>query len=440
MTPKLPTPRLITIVLPLVAFAALFALLSAVNRGSAPAVGSGSPAPIDSGPAPETTQEAIVALRETIASGLADAAVYSQLGNALYQRARETGDGAFLDRAGRAFESALAADPKDYNALAGQATAALSRHQFADGYELARQAHRLAPGVVAPYAAYVDGLIETGRYGGAERALNRMLTLKPSLASYSRASYFSELHGDFEGAARALRLAISAGSGTVEGTAYIRSLYGDFQAMRGHYGAAASSYREALGVDPEFGNALRGLALLDAGRGELGAAIIALREQLGSPPSPDVLVKLGEVEQAAGRGEAARRHYEQALAIEEEGLAEGAGIDAGITLNVANHGDSARAVELGRDAWRTAPSVSSADAYSWALYRDGRIGAAERLSAEAMRLGSRDPEFLYHAGMIAVAAGEPARGGALLADLLNQSPRFNALYAPRAERALASLG
>ena len=94
---------------------------------------------------------------------------------------------------------------------------------------------------------------------------------------------------------------------------------------------------------------------------------------------------------------------------------------------------------LGRTAWRRAPSVSSADAYSWALYRAGRIEAASRLSGEAMRLGSRDPEFLYHAGMIARAGGEDARAATLLGRLLEQSPRFSALYAPRARQALRSL-
>ena len=53
--------------------------------------------------------------------------------------------------------------PKSFTALAGQATVALARHRFADGLALARRAHRLAPAVVAPYAALVDGLIETGR-------------------------------------------------------------------------------------------------------------------------------------------------------------------------------------------------------------------------------------------------------------------------------------
>jgi hypothetical protein len=56
-----------------------------------------------------------------------------------------------------------------------------------------------------------------------------------------------------------------------------------------------------------------------------------------------------------------------------------------------------------------------------------------------MRLGSRDPEFLYHAGMIAKAAGAYGRARQLLSSLLEQAPRFNALYAPRAQRALDRL-
>jgi hypothetical protein len=56
-----------------------------------------------------------------------------------------------------------------------------------------------------------------------------------------------------------------------------------------------------------------------------------------------------------------------------------------------------------------------------------------------MRLGSRDPEFLYHAGMIARASGDEASAARLLGRLLKQSPRFSALYAPRARAARAGL-
>lgn len=424
---------------PLLAFAALLVVLTIANRSSTPSLSElsgGEYAEIEPG---AETAEVIEGLRAAAAAEPGNAEVRVALGDAYYQRSRETGDPSLYQRADRAYDAALLVDAGSAPALSGKATVALARHNFAPGLELARRAHRLAPATVDPYAALVDGLIETGRYGAAGRTLERMVALKPNLASYSRISYLRELNGDLRGAAEALRLAISAGAGTVEGNAYIRSLMGDFEAMRGRYGAAALAYRQALAIDPEFGRAISGLAMLQAGRGHFDRAIAALRGQVGSPPSPDALVELGEVEQAAGLEAAARRHYERALAIERELLDEGAGTDAGITLNEARHGDPARAVELGRTAWRRAPSVSSADAYSWALYRDGRISAASRLSAQAMRLGSRNPQFLFHAGMIARDAGEQGRARALLERLLAQSPRFHPLDAPRAEAALRGL-
>jgi tetratricopeptide (TPR) repeat protein len=433
--------KLTWILAPLLVFVGLFAVMAATEPAGDPL--QAEPEAAAAQPASGDTAALIAALREAVRAEPGDAAALTALGDAYYQRLRETGGGSLADRAERAYRMALAADPGDAGALSGRATIALNGHRFADGLALARRAHRAEPRLVAPYAALVDGLIETGRYGEAARALQRMVALKPIQAAYLRVSYFRELHGDLGGAAEALRLAISAGAGTAEGSAYVRTVLGDFEAARGQYASAARAYREALAISPGFGAARTGLALLRAGSGrpaDLAAAIPTLRGQVGDPPSPDALVTLGEVEQAAGRHEAARRHYSRASEIEARLLADGGGYDAGVTLNEAEHGDSAQAVTYGRRAWRTAPSVSSADAYSWALYRDGRVEAAARLSAEAMRLDSRNPEFLYHAGMIARAHGDDARAARHLTALLEQAPRFSPLYAPRARQALRSLG
>ncbi len=56
-----------------------------------------------------------------------------------------------------------------------------------------------------------------------------------------------------------------------------------------------------------------------------------------------------------------------------------------------------------------------------------------------MKLGSRDPAFLFHAGMIANAAGDGARAVRLLSRLLKQSPRFGPLAAAQARRTLQAL-
>jgi hypothetical protein len=61
------------------------------------------------------------------------------------------------------------------------------------------------------------------------------------------------------------------------------------------------------------------------------------------------------------------------------------------------------------------------------------------MSERAMRLGSRDPSFLYHAGMVALRAGDAERANGFLSRLVAQSPNFNPLYGPRAQRALEGL-
>ena len=85
----------------------------------------------------------------------------------------------------------------------------------------------------APFAVLVDAEIELGRYGAAERTLQRMVDFKPSLASYARVSYYRELHGDLVGAVDALRLAEAATPVPGRDRSYIQTLIGDLEFQRG---------------------------------------------------------------------------------------------------------------------------------------------------------------------------------------------------------------
>jgi tetratricopeptide (TPR) repeat protein len=435
-------PELVKWVTPALVFAAVLGVLALVNRGSgppqAPTAESG-----DSGlarPAASLdTQDQITQLQAVVRANPDDAQTYALLGDAYYQRARETGDPTYYTRADDAFAAALDRDPRNATAATGQATLALARHDFRGGLELARHAHELAPELASPYAPLADAQIELGRYGAAASTLNRLVRLKPNLTAYARISYYRELHGDLPGALQAMRLAVSAGAGGPEGEAYVQSLLGKLESDSGRYGAAERAYREALAIDPGYPAADAGLAGVEAGRGDFDSAIRRYRDVVDRLPLPEYAIALGEAEEAAGRTDAARRDYGLVGAEIRLLRANGVNTDVELALFEANHGGPGRAVVLGRRAWRQAPSVRSADAYSWALDAAGRIGAASRFSREAMRLGSRDPSFLYHAGMIARAAGRDARARELLGRLVAQSPRFSPLYAPRAERALEAL-
>ena len=414
-----PAPRrLLWLLAPVTAFAATLALLNAVQGGGgavAPAMfDRPGPASVDVPPG-ASTAEAIVATRAAIAEEPGDAALRAALGDLYYQRGRETADSSWNERAHEAYRRALALDPESAQATTGLGTLALAKHDFAGGLRYGEQALQLEPNAVRPYAAIVDGQIELGRYADAKRSLDQMVSLKPNLASYSRISYFRELHGDLAGALEAMRLAVSAGGGSPENVAYVETLLGNLEFQAGQVARAGAAYATALARVPEYLPAQAGLATVQAAQGDLDGAIERYEAVVKTSAVHEYHLLLLEAKLADGRPAAARREI---AAIRENQAIErrnGVNTDGELAIFEADHGSSARAVALGRSAVDTAPSVSSADALSWALTSAGRGEEALRWAKHALRTGWRDPLVRYHAGMAAKLAGE-RRAGAQVAD------------------------
>ena len=101
-----------------------------------------------------------------------------------------------------------------------------------------------------------------------------------------------------------------------------------------------------------------------------------------------------------------------------------------------DHGrDVAAALARARDAYRERKSIEGDDVLAWALYKNGRCGAALVHSRRALRLGTRDALKIFHRGMIELclgreAAGRACSGGARI------NPHFSLLYVPVAKDAL----
>jgi tetratricopeptide (TPR) repeat protein len=453
-------PNLLRLAVPVLVFAALLGALLLVNRSSSLPDATAPDLPALSG----STEQQIVALQRAVRSSPAGAGGYALLGDAFLQRARETGDPSFYTRADRSYGAALRRDPRDLTALIGAGTLANTRHDFARGLRLGLEAHRLAPALVRPYTVIADAQIELGRYDEAGRAIQRAVDLKPTLATYARASYYDELKGDLAGAARAMGLAVSAGAGSPENVAYVQTLLGDLELARGRVGAAREAYREALAAGSEtqqagrnksgrrsdrdrasggarayalaYPPALAGLARVDIARGWLGRAIGRLRAAAGRLPLTSTLTLLAETELASGREAAARRDLSVVRA--QQGLLRSAGTlpDAEAVVFEATHGSPRAAVALGRRVWRTAPSVRSADALGWALTRAGRPERGLAWARRALQLGSRDPLFHFHAGMAARAAGLLGLARRELRLALRLNPGFSPWLARQAREAL----
>ena len=362
------------------------------------------------------------------------------LGLAYYQHARETADPSDYGRAQDAFDRLLGADPEDVEALIGSATISLARHDFAGALELGERARTVDDRIARVYGVIGDAQVELGRYEDALASVQAMVDLRPDLGSYSRVSYQRELHGQLDGAIEAMEDAVIAGGPATENTEYVRVILGNLWFTKGDLAKAEASYEASLAHSPGYVFALAGMARVRAAQGDLAGAIELYGRAADQVPFPEFLIALGEAQEAAGMPADAARTYHLVTQIEALFAANGVNTDLDLALFECDHGDPAHALDLARQAYAATPNIKAADALAWALYRNGRLTEARQHAEEALRLGTLDPSYLYHAGTIAAAQGDDAHARAWLGRSVGANPAWSPLHAPRAAAALAALG
>lgn len=385
------------------------------------------------------TQQFIWNTTDELDDGIDDANDNAIQGHAELQLARETGDPVHYARAEKAFQRAIAIDAENVEALIGMGTLALARHDFARGLELGKRALALNDSIPRIYGLIGDAQVELGRYEEALATVQHMVNLRPDLASYSRVSYLRELHGDLPGAIEAMELALEAGGPNAENTEYVRVQLGHLHFAVGDLASAEAAFTASLQRLPGFSHATAGLARVRAAQGNVAEAIQLYHQATERVPLAEHIVALGEAYEAMGRDEEARDQYELAEAMQALFEANGVETDLELAAFFADHGDPQRAVALARDAYARTPTTAAADILGWALLAAGDVDEAAQFADEALRLGGRSSRILFHAGMIAEAAGQPRIARERLQLALELNPAFSPLYAPVAAEALARL-
>jgi tetratricopeptide (TPR) repeat protein len=407
----------------------------AASPSSAPS----NPAPRPSAAPVSTTASQIVDLRTKLATKPDDPATLRDLGLALLQRVRETADPSLYAQAEQALDRARTLAPDDPLVLVGIGGLQLGKHRFAEALETAHATLALAPQLPAAKAVEVDALVELGRYDDATTAAAELISLRVDLTSLARLSYLRELHGNLDGAVAAMRQAASSPALAPENTAYVETLLGNLLVYAGQPAEATAAYDQALATVPNHAAAIAGLGRQAVGRGDLDEAIRRFQQASAILPLPEYVIALGEAQEANGDATAAKQSYDLARAETQLFVAAGVDVDLELALFEADHGDPAKALDLAEAAYRTRHTVRTADALAWAYHRSGRPADAARLSAEALRLGSRDPLLLYHAGIIARDAGDTADARTDLTAALDLDPGFSAVGATAARQALAEV-
>jgi tetratricopeptide (TPR) repeat protein len=395
----------------------------------------------DAAPRTLSTPQLVARYRAEAAAKPRSAQAVDNLALAELQMTREDGDPTWYTRADALFGHALTLSPRDFTALAGRGSLALSRHDFAGALALGRRALAIDPSNPFAMGVVVDANVELGRYAAARSAIERLLHQRPDLASYSRASYYLELHGRTAAARKALVQATQAGAPSGENTAWAYLYLGNLEFNHGRYAAAETNYRIALHTYPGFVHARAAQAKLAAARGQYQRAIAGYTAVVKRYPLPAYVIALGDVDRASGRPVAARRQYALVRAEEQLYAANGVNVDVELALfDDDHHGNVAAALERIRAVARIQPSVTVEDALAWTLFKAGHDRAALAASSRALRLGTRDASFIYHRGAIEASLGMRAAAARDLAAALRLNPRFSLLYAPDARRLLRRLG
>lgn len=388
--------------------------------------------------APGSMTETIAALQDRIREAPSDWRAAAALGQAYILHTRMTGDPTFYPRAEQALSRSLSIRPENIDALVGMGSLALGRHDFTEALAWGRRAVAANAHGAPGYGVVGDALVELGRYREAFRSFQRMADLRPGLPAYARASYARELQGDLAGAIGLMRMAEQAAR-SPEDAAWAAFELGELFWTQGRVRAAREAYRGASRLSPSYLPPRAGLARVSWAKGRTAEAIRRYRWVVSRYPAPEHVATLGDLYAAQGRQ--ALAHEQFALVRAEQALFEtnGVNVDLELALFYADHGRPQQAIRAARAAWAERKSIQAADALAWALHRAGKSREAAGYASRALRLGTRNPLFLFHAGMIERRLGREERAHGLLTEVLRTNPHFSILHARVARMALDRL-
>jgi tetratricopeptide (TPR) repeat protein len=291
----------------------------------------------------------------------------------------------------------------DPDALLLQGHILQSLHKFKEAEPVARKLTTIR-NEAFDHGLLGDVLMEQGRLTEAVAAYQRMIGLKPDLQSYTRVAHIRWLKGDLDGAIEVMRMATtSGGPGDPEPTAWAYTRLGMYELQAGDLGRATNAAETALEFAENYPAALllRGRILLTQGKAK--EAIDFLQRAAAFTRLPEYEWTLADAWRETGEIQLAENV--------ETNLARHGAIDDPRTfaLYLATRKQGVQeALKLAQDELKTRADVFTLDTLAWALHVNGRLPEAREYSSKALREGTQDARLLYHAGCLALAAGEYA--------------------------------
>jgi tetratricopeptide (TPR) repeat protein len=344
----------------------------------------------------QKTQEKVQELKGRIAKKQDDVKARLQIATIYISEARITGEHPYYYPAiHKILDGALSMEPANFEALVLKASVYLSQHRFQDAKQLAEKAQKINPSNAFVYGILVDANVELGNYKDAIAASDKMQTLKPSLESYSRASYLREIHGDFKGAIEAMKLAVQAGLPGSEPQCWSRNTLADLYLRTGQLDKAEEQFKVNLVVRPSYAFSLGGLAKVEEKRGNHEKALQLLDSAAAILPEFSFHEQMADIYAIQGNREKAMAKYDEVMKMLEEDEASGHTVALEKAKLYTKMEKFAEAEKYVQEEYKLRPNnIDVNKEYAAILYKKNDLSKAKEHLRLAKVTNSKDPELL----------------------------------------------
>ncbi len=352
------------------------------------------------------TKEKVAELKQKIAAKPEDTKLRLQVATIFIAEQRITGEHHFYYAAiEKILNSVLSLDPKNFEATVYKASLRMSQHQFAEAKKLAEAAQVINPNNAYVYGILVDANVELGNYKEAVAASDKMQEIKPSLESYSRASYLREIFGDNAGAIEAMKMAVTAGLQGSEPQSWSRNILGDLYFKTGKFVEAEAAYQENLLMRPSYASSMAGLAKVEAHKKNYSRAMQLLDSATTILPDNSFEEQKATIYELMGNTEMAQKKYAEVQRILiTDAATPGHSVSFELAQSFIKTQQWDSAYKYAMMEYNLRPkNIDVNKELAWIAYNKKTIPEAKEYLKTAMSTGSKNPELLQRANIISSA-------------------------------------
>lgn len=363
-------------------------------------------------------------LKQAIAKNPNEVKPRLQLATIYMAEARITGEHPYYYPAVlKILDGVLSIDPRNFEATTFKASVKMSQHHFAEARELAEQARQINPNNAYVYGVLVDANVELGNYEEAVAVSDKMQALKPSLESYSRASYLREIYGNYPSSIEAMKLAVQAGLPGSEPYCWSKNTLAHLYVVTGQLDKAENEFKEILAIRPSYAFALGGQAKVQTLRKEYDKALATLDKASAIMPEFSFHEQMAEIYTLQGNKEKAVGKYAEVVKMLDEDAQSGHTVDLELCKLYTKTGQLDSAAYYGQKEFAKRPkNIDVNHALATVAFQKNDLKKAQEYIETAMRTGNKDPELLQQASQIALAMGNVSESKKLIAEAKKVNP------------------